>query len=385
MSAHRSMGWMATAVGLSALTSCEIPPKYIDQPGVEQAIAKKKYKTACKGLEMKGDETRQFAAFKISTMVKDPIGHDCLCANLADEKTGWDRAIVAGLKQDEKPKDALVGCFADLVTGTNIPERLEATQLLRGFQTDSSRAAMVKLSNDNTVDPAVRSEAIKGISGKDNKPLLLTLLAGEKDAAVRAAAALRLSGLKDDDVVAALTKALHEDSDGVVRGTAMLSLGQSGVVDITTLACKAMMEDADPVVRRLAVASLHGARKDEAIACLKQRTMTEETDAEVRQALLDTLGSSPNDGAALILCEAIPFWLKTYVVTELPEKLPGTSIIEAQNRRDHARSYACVEKAYKSQSGYSCFAKLYVGWWYNEVGGPNARLPECPGYPAPPK
>ena len=92
--------------------------------------------------------------------------------------------------------------------------------------------------------------------------------------------------------------------------------------------------------------------------------------------------SSPHDDSAQILCDAIPFWLKSYVVEDLPEKIPGTDIIKVQNDRDWERSYECVQKAYRARGGYSCYAKMYVGYWFNELGG-TGSVPACPPkYPA---
>jgi len=84
-------------------------------------------------------------------------------------------------------------------------------------------------------------------------------------------------------------------------------------------------------------------------------------------------------GVAKILCDAIPFWLRTYNKEDIPDKIPGTDIIGAQNDRDFENSYACLQKAYAKSSGYSCFAKMYAGWWFRQVGG-SAYVPKCPGY-----
>jgi hypothetical protein len=127
------------------------------------------------------------------------------------------------------------------------------------------------------------------------------------------------------------------------------------------------------------VLSFKGTKKDEEIECLRKRAMTEEKDIGVRTAILTTLKSSPSPGAAKILCDAIPFWLRTYNKEDIPDKVPGTDIIGAQNDRDFENSYACLQKAYANSSGYSCFAKMYAGWWFRQVGG-SAYVPKCPGY-----
>ena len=110
--------------------------------------------------------------------------------------------------------------------------------------------------------------------------------------------------------------------------------------------------------------------------------MTFEPDAGVRDRLLEVLKSSPNDNAALVLCDAIPFWMRSYVDKDIPDKLPGTMIVKAQNDRDFKRSYECMQKAWRKSSGYSCFARLHVGLWFRTLGAKNIRVPECPGYEA---
>ena len=95
--------------------------------------------------------------------------------------------------------------------------------------------------------------------------------------------------------------------------------------------------------------------------------------------LLKVLKSSPSDKAAMTLCDAIPFWMRTYVVKDIPEKTPGTGIIKAQNDRDWDRTYECLDKALRQSSGYSCYARMYVAGWFKIVGG-SAFVPKCPGY-----
>ena len=212
----------------------------------------------------------------------------------------------------------------------------------------------------------------------DYQAQLLALM-NDPDGAVRAAAAAALGNNKDPAVVAAMVKAYESDPEGAVRANALQSLKAADVPESEAMLCKAMMEDAAPEVRANAVLSFKGTKKDSAIACLSKRAMTEEKDPNVRTALLTTLKSSPSPGAAKILCDAIPFWLRTYNKEDIPDKIPGTDIIGAQNDRDFENSYKCLQKAYANSSGYSCFAKMYAGWWFRQVGG-SAYVPKCPGY-----
>ena len=104
--------------------------------------------------------------------------------------------------------------------------------------------------------------------------------------------------------------------------------------------------------------------------------LTEEESAEVRLAMIEVVKGSPSDESGKILCDSIPFWLKTYLKQGLPENVPGTDIIRAQNDRDWDNSYACVKKALGG-SGYSCYARQYSAYWMNELGG-KVSVPKCP-------
>ena len=147
----------------------------------------------------------------------------------------------------------------------------------------------------------------------------------------------------------------------------------------TLYTCKAMMDDPSPEVRTAAVGAFKGTRRNSAVECLRKRAFTLEEDPGVRDKLLAVLKSSPNDNAALVLCDAIPFWMRSYVIEDIPGKVPGAKIVKTQNDRDWERSYECFERAYRNSSGYSCFARMHVAAWFREVGG-KPFVPECPGY-----
>jgi len=71
--------------------------------------------------------------------------------------------------------------------------------------------------------------------------------------------------------------------------------------------------------------------------------------------------------------------VRSYLKEGMPDKVPGTDIIAAQNDRDFERSYECVARASASSGGYSCFGKKYVNGWFRELGG-STSVPKCPGY-----
>jgi HEAT repeat protein len=359
------------------LTACEIPPKFVESSDIDDAMARQAYKTVCVGLSMKDEKTRRYAASKMKE-ITEPISVTCVCENISDEKKGWDSAVAAGIKGTDR--DDLAGCLANLVKDPTLKNRTEAIVALGYMPARVARDTLAGVASETGGDPEARSAAIGSVGGDPTyTDQIVDLLKGEKDNVVRAAAAKALRGNKDEAVLAAMRTAASSDEDGAVRGEALLGLKQAGVEGADELLCTAMLEDPSPEVRRRAVMSFKGTKRADAIACLRKRALTEEPDPGVRAALLKVVKSSPKKAAKKILCDAIPFWARTYMQEELPPKVPSADIIKAQNDRDWENSYDCIGKAYRSSSGYSCFARLYVGFWYREVGG-SSHLPNCPGY-----
>lgn len=361
------------------LAACEVPPNFVENGDIDDAMARKQYKTVCVGLTMKDDETRKYAAGKMKE-ITEPIAVECVCENIKDAAKGWDLAVASGLRGTDR--DELAGCFTPLVEDANLPNRMEAVVALGMIPAPSARATLAKVAAEPGAATDARSAAISAIGGDPkHTDTLLSILADDADAAVRAAAAKGLHGVKDDKVVAAMGTALASDTDGSVRGEALLGLKKAGAEGVDDLICKAMMEDESPEVRKRAISAYRGTKRKEAIACLRERALTLEEDPAVRGTLLTAIKSSPKKDAKKILCDAIPFWVRSYMQEELPPKIPNADIIKAQNDRDWDKSYECIGKAMRA-GGYSCFGKLYVGHWYREVGG-TAYLPNCPGYENP--
>jgi hypothetical protein len=216
-----------------------------------------------------------------------------------------------------------------------------------------------------------------GRGEEDVVNFLLKLLSSDKTPEVRAAAADALAGHKEDRVIDAMKKSASDDDEGAVRARALMALRKSKVPEADEMVCKAMMEDESPAVRRQAILAFRGTKRDAAMACMKKRTMQKEEDPSVREAILKVLGSSPNKGAGKVLCDAIPFWVRSYVKKLHPDRDRGTDIITAQNNRDWENSYACVSAA-AAQGGYTCKGQQYVAAWLRELGG-QAYVPKCPG------
>lgn len=369
---------------LSLVSACEITPNFVASRDIDGALLNGRYKTVCRGLEMKEDKVRQYATEKLAE-VTEPIAQECICEFINGREfvsgtDGWDPSIARGLTGTER--DDLATCFVDLVKKPDLPRRLEAVTTLARIPARVARDALADIAT-SPGDAEQRSAALKAIAADPNyQPRILSLLASDADPAVRAAAATGLGGLKDETTVAALLKAATDDTDGIVRGSALVAVRKSGHPAAEEMACKAMMDDPSADVRRAAVASFQGTKRPEPIACLRKRALALEEDSSVREQLLIVLKSSPSDDSAKVLCDAIPFWMKSYVKKDIPEKLPGTMIVKAQNDRDWERSYSCVQKA-MGQGGYSCFAKMHLALWFRELGG-STYVPGCPGYESPP-
>ena len=373
---HRAVAAASIALGLAALAGCELTPNYVNSKDVDDAHIRGNYKTVCVGLKMKDDDVREYATQKLED-ITEPISQECICENIVTEDNSWDPSVARGLTGTER--DELATCFADLVKRPDLPKRTEAIVALARIPAPSARQVLGEIAT-TAGDTEQRVQAMGAIAGDTAwHQQMLTVLADDSDAKVRAAAASGLGGFKDDATVQALVKAATEDSDGEVRAAALTTVRKAGVPEADAMACKAMMEDESPEVRKAAIGAFRGTKREEPIKCLRKRAFTVEEDSGVRTTLLSVLKSSPSQDAKDILCDAIPFWMRSYVKEDIPDKLPGTMIVKAQNDRDWERSYECVGKAYRSSSGYSCYAKMHLGLWFRELGG-SAYVPKCPGY-----
>ncbi len=362
---------------LPLLSACNLFERsWVERVEVDQAMAKGDYKTVCIGLRMKDDaELRTYTAQQLAP-IPEPVVEECICEALqVDEKGKWDKAVAEGLRGAER--DENVRCLVDLAKKADLVERDKAIGVLARVKAPSARATLLEIAKAPG-DAAIRKQAILAFVGdKTQKDTLVGLMAdADKDARAAAAAALGGIAASDPSVVPDLVRVATTDAEGAVRGAALLAARQSKSKESAELACKMLLEDAAPEVRLAALNGFRGTREAEDLACLRKRMLMAEDDPAVRQAMLDVVKASPSDESGKILCDAIPFWLKTYLGKGLPDQVPGTDIIRAQNDRDWEQSFACLQKAQKG-SGYSCYAKQYLGTWVRELGG-NAGVPKCP-------
>lgn len=367
------------------LSACEIAPSHVSSIDIDDAIPRKHYKTMCVGVKMKDEDTRRYATERLLALANfDPVdpagveaGRACICESIVDPQGRIDLAIVEGMKGTRR--DDVVSCLVTALENPAVEKRLEGVVGLANTAATAGRDALAKMATADP-DPEVRKRAIGAISGDPTYQGALLTLSADPDAGVRAAAVEGMLKLKDPAVITRLTALAKEDPAGEVRGAALGILKVANAEGIDTMLCDAMMKDESPDVRRAAVLAFRGTKRDEAISCLRERALAKEDDSSVREAMLTTLKSSPNQKAADVLCEAIPFWMRSYVIDDLPDKLPGTDIAKAQNDRDWDNSYKCMERAVRSSSGYSCYARMYTAYWFEQVGG-SAHIPKCPKYP----
>ncbi len=366
-------------LALATFTACELTPTHVEPSDIDDAMARELYKTVCKGLEMKDPDTRKYASSKLDE-IDQPLSAECMCEYAWDaEKHSWDDAILNGLEGSER--DDLVACFLPALDDGAIDKRLELVTALGKTRAPSIPGRMKTLALDSGESTEVRSQAVSTFGGTADAgavSMLVELMQGQGETAVRAAAAAALVGQNDPDTVAALVDAVSNDAEGDVRAAALKTVRGLRLPESDQMICKAMLEDPSPAVREQAILSYKGTKRDAAVDCLRKKAFQEEPEGSVRTALLTVLKSSPNKNAPKILCDAIPFYMKTYITDSSPEKVPGTDIATAQNDRDWENSYDCFAKALKNTGGWSCKGKQYVSAWYREVGG-KPYVPRCKG------
>lgn len=342
---------------------------FIDKAGIDDARVDGNVVAVCVGLTMKDEAVRTYAAEKLVTWKR---AQDCVCDHL--ERDGsWDLAVLRGL--DEAEDDERVGCVATLLDKASLPDRPGLARALAPFRAPAVKARL-KAAAKSDADVAVRAEAIAVLrpdKDEEARALLVAALA-DPDAQIRAAAATALAGLVD---TAPQLAAAMADTDPGVRSAALASLRTVKGFAFADVACKALAEDSDPAVRAAAALSMKGS-KDEALGtCLREHMMKPEDSGEVRAAMLTALRATPGKTAADTLCEAIPFWTKSYVGDGPVEKMGNADIVGAHNDRDFERSYECTEKALKA-GGYSCWQRGYLAEYFREFGG-KVGVPRCGG------
>ena len=360
-------------------------PSEVDLEGVEKAAAGNNVSILCVGLQMEDSSVRTLAAQKMqmfgASSQKDEAAQ-CICDNLKKPNNTWDEAIAEGLKGAKTNK--LTSCFAKMVEDPQLQNRAQALVYLSDMATPVVLSSMKKIADNEKEDPEVRAKSIEMIGGKPEM-VKSVIRAYSTDNVVLQTSAIKVMSRqpKEKEFKKYVREAL-ESPEASVREAAIATARIHFGGRIDEQICKMMLEDEAANVRKAAILSFKGTSRKEAIPCLSKKATTEETDPEVRDALLTVLQSTKGnarDGGFAILCDAIPFWLRTYVKDDVVTNLKGVGIVKAQNDIDHENSRRCFEKAYNRSSGYSCYAKMHISLWYGLVLGKDEMpIPLCPNF-----
>lgn len=353
---------------LTLLLACDPPaPAFVDKTMIEKAQIHGDLYIICAGLTMKDDSTRGFAADTLLTI--DPVP-SCLCEHL--ERDGkWDLPVVRSLGKGTE--DAQVGCATALLDKPGMEDRAGLVGQLARIKAPAVQARITEAAKSDT-DATVRAAALAVLRpGKNPDDLALVKGAlADPNPALRAAAATALVGVDEaTDAVAALAK----DPDSGVRAAAILAL--RGTPRFAEVACPTLRTDTDPAVRASVAAGFEATKDEAALACLREHMLEKEDDAMVRTAMLGALRKTRAPAAAATLCDAIPFWVRTYIGEDKPEREGPADIIFAQNDRDFEKSWECVQKAVKAGGYKTCEQRFYVNDWFHELGGGNAKPNPC--------
>ncbi|MSQ02294.1 MAG: hypothetical protein EXR71_10460 [Myxococcales bacterium] len=353
---------------LALILACDPPmPTYIDKKMIEKAHIHGDTHILCGGLNMKEDTTRGAAADILAT-VEPP--ESCLCEHLMRDGA-WDPPV---LRSMGRAKDDLhAECAGALLDRPKLADRAGLVTQLARIKAPSVVARLTAAAREDA-DPLVRAAAMAILRpAKDADALaLVTAALSDANPAIRTAAATSLAGI---DAAAGALASAAKDADAGVRAAAIAAL--RGTSRFAEVACPALASDAEPGVRAATAAAMSGTRDEAVLACLRTHMLENEADPGVRGAMLLSLRKTTAPAAASALCDAIPFWIRTYVGAEPPEREGPADILFAQNDRDFERSYECVQKALKAGGYRGCGQRYYLNDWFHELGGKNAVPRRC--------
>jgi hypothetical protein len=348
-----------------------LEPTWVGVSEVEHAGGTGDTDVLCAGLRMKDGKTREAAARVIQGLAHPPA---CLCERLQPEGR-WDDQILHGLSGAKTTEN--ISCVGTLLDDPKQPDRPALTTLL--LKIPAVRPRLVEAARTEA-DPEVRAAALPVFRGSKDAAevgdLVKVLGDTTSDPRVRAATATAL--FSQNAAADALRGAVEHDADPSVRAAALVSWLPLAGADRDTVLCDRLAHDAAPEVRAQAAATMKATRAPAQLACLREHMLTAENDVSVRAAMLTSLGASPAPEAAAILCDAIPFWVKTYAGTEAPDK--SVDILVAQNDRDPDKSYTCVQAGVRASSGLPCPTRAWVGSFFQQLGG-HGGVTSCDAHP----
>jgi HEAT repeat protein len=360
---------------LLALMACEVVPRHVQETSeVDAFLVRGAYGSACVALDNEADDgLRTYAASELHK-VADRVADQCLCAAVyRPERHRADFAVLKGLVDTQR--DDLAVCAAAGLADTEVPDRDELARAIGNMDARKGYAALADVAANNP-ELDVRLAAIKAMKRASGERTALLALLDDDVPAIRAAAAVALTG-RTHRTVEEAARRLLEDEAVEVRAAALGLLVGADPRGSQRAVCAMLMGDADATMRIGAARAFHGSEERGAIDCLERRLTTTEENPAVRDAVMDALKASPSDRAAKALCDVIGPMMKLYVKDRIAEETEGVAIVQRQNDRDWDNSFACVEKALKS-GGLSCYARNHLGKWMNDLGGKASR-PWCPG------
>ena len=368
------MIWALFAAG------CLVTPAEVDKEDVKRATAQQRGNVVCVGLTMPDMELQTYATEQIRTFDAESAA-ECICQNLKDESGAYREAVVEGMKGEDR--NSVVQCLLDVVSDSAVPNRAPAIRALEGMHAPIILPAMTELAKKTGDDSEARAAAVYAIGRNEKSHDVLLELAGDSDAQVQAEAVRSLGNHDYSSLARKVIKGHLTNTAPAVRAAAIEAWRQQKDDDADAEICP-MLADEAVSVRKAALMSFKFTRSAEGVKCLRERAMTLEEDADLRDSMLYILKNARGDAkpeAYKVLCDAIPFWLRNYVKDKRPEDLPGTEIVQAQNDVDYEQSLECIKNAYQRSAGYSCYAKEHIATWYGHVSGNDKlNVPECPDY-----
>ena len=364
----------------SLVLACfETTPTEVTKEVITQAYIKKNVATLCIGLTMDDSELQSYATEKLRSLSGADVDA-CICTNIVDKDGVLREGVAIGLHGESSTDRA--ECFSKVLTSPNIGRPVEAITLFSKMDAPIVRTRLSKIASDTSVDGKQRAAAL-AIVAQDEEYIDAALqLTSDSDPTVMAAAISALGAHTKSKEARRVIAEQLENSNSLVRASAIAAFKRHVPTKADKALCKAMLEDPEAIVRKAAVEALNKVNRPEAVHCLRELAMKEEPDAEVREVLITTLGSALGDAktpAYQALCDAIPFWLKTYVKDDVVDNLKGVHIVKEHNRVDWENSPKCVERAFNASSGYSCYAKMHIALWHNLTTGQDKKTPLCPG------
>ncbi len=357
----------SSIAALSLLLACETPaPQFVSKADLDRAHTLADVRAICVGLKMKDDATREYAASKLKDY-KDE-GALCLCDHLVRDGT-WDKAVFDGLANADR--DDRVGCVAGALDNPAITDRPGLATAMLKIKAPKVHDRLVLAANSDA-DLDVQAAALPALRGTKDPKEQEMLITGLKRGGVWGAnAALDLTGIQ---AAADALRDVITTGDAPTKAAALLAYRSLQKEDWPAVACGAL-KDADPSVRIAAITAVDATRSPQILACLDERVKTLEPDPTVRVALLTMLSKDAAPEAAKTLCDAIPFWVKTYVADAAPTSASDMDIVYYQNDRDYENSLTCAQSAF-NKGGYTPCGKAYLGARVNEFGG-KVRYKDC--------